>query len=203
MKPRDRGYPAGHLGESMQPYQPNECAVYANSSSDAALYDRYAHIIFVYVRFHTSSREDAEDMTLEVFTAALEHNNLAGLTAKEQLTWLRRVARNKLVDSYRRNYRHPTLPIDELAETIYEDERHSPEHIALRQETYGQLHKAISSLPALQQQVVQLRFGYGLRFADIAILLNKREAAVRKLISRTLTYLRSIYDQDQQGGHNI
>ncbi|HYL43676.1 MAG TPA: hypothetical protein VEU97_09850 [Ktedonobacteraceae bacterium] len=27
-----------------------------------------------------------------------------------------------------------------------------PEHMALRQETYGQLHKAINPLPALQQQ---------------------------------------------------
>src|SRR6266568_6110533 len=31
------------------------------SSSDASLYDRYAHVIFAYVRLHTPSREDAED----------------------------------------------------------------------------------------------------------------------------------------------
>jgi len=40
-----------------------------------------------------------------------------------------------------------------------------------------------------------LRFSDDLRFAEIAILLNKDEAAVRKLCSRTLARLRTIYDQ--------
>jgi hypothetical protein len=31
-----------------------------------------------------------------------------------------------------------------------------------------------------------LRFGEGLRFAEIAVLLNKREATPRKLCSRTI-----------------
>ena len=180
----------------MQPQKQDECETHGSSSSPI-LYDRYAHIIFAYVQLHTPSREDAEDVTLEVFTAALEHNNLSGLTDKEQLTWLRRVASNKLVDTYRRTSRHPSVALDRVAETIYDDERLSPEHVALRQEEYGQLHKAISTLSRLQQQVLQLRFGHSLRFAEIAILLNKREEAVRKLLSRTLTFLRSTYDQQE------
>src|SRR5947209_7476129 len=106
----------------MQPQKQDEREMHS-SSSDAVLYDRYAHIIFAYVRLHTLSREDAEDVTLEVFTVALEHNNLSGLTDKEKLTWLRRVASNKLVDSYRRTRRHPSVTLDRVAETIYDDER--------------------------------------------------------------------------------
>jgi RNA polymerase sigma factor (sigma-70 family) len=183
----------------MQPPKQDECEMYGDKDtrSNAALYDRYAHTIFAYIRLHTISREDAEDLTLEVFTAALEHNDLLRLPEKEQLTWLRRVARNKLVDSYRSANRHPSVQLDKVAETIYDDERLSPEHVALRQEEYRRLHSAISALPGLQQQVLQLRFGNGLRFADIAILLNKREAAVRQLLSRTLTFLRTIYNQQQ------
>ena len=40
-----------------------------------------------------------------------------------------------------------------------------------------------------------LLVGDDLRFADIAILLDKSEEAVRKLCSRTLARLRTIYDQ--------
>ena len=38
----------------------------------ATLFDRYGPVIFAYILKHVRSREDAEDLTLEVFTAALE-----------------------------------------------------------------------------------------------------------------------------------
>ncbi len=164
-----------------------------DENATTELYDRYAHVIFAYVRLHLSSPEDAEDVTLEVFVAALEHENLVGLSAQEQLMWLRRVASNKLVDIYRRTQRHPVVALENVAERLYEDENRSPEYIALRQERYRQLHSAISTLPELQQHLLQLRFGRGLRFAEIAILLNKREDALRQLLSRTLALLRTNY----------
>ena len=40
----------------------------------AMLYERYAASIFAYARLHTPSWEDAEDLTLDVFTAALEQH---------------------------------------------------------------------------------------------------------------------------------
>ncbi len=65
-----------------------------HTSAAAALYARYARAIFAYLRLHTPSREDAEDLTLEVFLATLEYNPLSGLSDDEQLAWLPRVARN-------------------------------------------------------------------------------------------------------------
>src|SRR5713226_8916647 len=53
-----------------------------HDSSDAALYDRYARIILAYVRLHTDLREDPEDLTLEVFLAALERDNLTALVGQ-------------------------------------------------------------------------------------------------------------------------
>ena len=176
--------------------QDEELMPYSNTPEQ--LYDRYGATIFAYVRLHALSREDAEDLTVEVFAAALERSHLFGLSDKEQLLWLRRVASNKLADTYRHVYRHPSVALEKVAETLYEDEKFSPEHITLRREEHRQLHQMISTLPILQQQILQLRYGHGLRFADIAILLNKREEAVRKLLSRTLSYLRTIYAQTNQ-----
>jgi DNA-directed RNA polymerase specialized sigma24 family protein len=50
-----------------------------------------------------------------------------------------------------------------------------------------------------QQQVLQLRFGAGPQFAQIAALLNKREATIRKLCSRSIAHLRTIYEQQEKG----
>lgn len=164
-------------------------------SSDNALYDRYAASIFGYARLHTTSWEDAEDLTLEVFLIALEHDNLSWLTDKQQLVWLRRVAHNKLVDRYRRSPRPPVVPLEQVVDMVYHDEALTPEQLTLRREELERLYTAVGKLSLLQQQVLRLRFADGLRFARIAILLNKDEATVRKLCSRTLARLRTIYDQ--------
>jgi RNA polymerase sigma-70 factor (ECF subfamily) len=171
-----------------------------NEATDVELYDRYGQAIFAYIRLHCTSREDAEDVTVEVFTAALEHNNLAAVREDERLAWLRRVAHNKLVDSYRHTTRHPLVALDRLDETVSSSKQYAPEEIALQREAYQQLHDAVRTLPPTQQHLLQLRYGHGLRFSEIGVLLGKREEAVRKLLSRTLVMLRTIYAQHVQEG---
>lgn len=160
-----------------------------------ALYESYGQIIFGYLRLHLRSLQDAEDLLLEVFLAALEYANLAALSPGEQLAWLKRVAHNKLLNLYRRASRSPQIALDSLVETIFEEE--GPEEMTLQQEERRQLVAAIRKLPALQQQMLQLRYGDGLRCSEIAVLLNKREAAVRKLLSRSIISLRQLYHQSE------
>ncbi len=100
-----------------------------------------------------------------------------------------------MIESYRRSTRHPLVALDQVAETLYDDEAQAPERLVLRNEEYTHLHAAVKRLSVLQQQLLRLRYGDGLRFAEIAVLLNKREAALRQLLSRTLSFLRATYDQ--------
>ena len=169
------------------------------NSSDSTLYDRHAAVILAYARSHTASWQDAEDLTLEVFLAALEHDNLSWLSDKQQLVWLWRVARNKFIDSYRRPGHPPTVPLEQVVEHTCRDEALTPEQLLLRREELELLCESVGKLSLEQQQVLQLRFGEGLRFAEIAILLNKREASVRKICSRSLALLRGIYHKHQEG----
>ena len=71
----------------MQQKQQDEDELDQNADS-LSLYDRYGQAIFAYARLHVPSREDAEDVTLEVFTAALENDNFSGLQEGEKLAWL-------------------------------------------------------------------------------------------------------------------
>lgn len=177
------------------PLEPNEVDGLQGKQSQTALYESYGQVIFGYLRLHMHSLEDAEDLLLEVFLAALEHDNLAALSPGEQLAWLRRVAHNKLVNVYRRASRSPQVTLDSIVETIFEDD--GPEQLALRQEERKQLRASIQKLPVLQQQILQLRYGDGLRCSEIALLINKREGAVRKLLSRSILFLRQVYEQTQ------
>ena len=166
----------------------------AQDAPIGVLYQRHAPSILTYIRRHISSPEDAEDLLVEVFLAALEHNNLLCLNEGEQLAWLRRVAHNKLIDSYRRAKNRPVVTLDEVTDTLYEDVEQTPERVALRREEHNLLRSHLTHLSELQQEVLRLRFAVGLRSTEIAALLNKNEGAVRMLLSRSLDLLRNIYD---------
>lgn len=158
-----------------------------------ALYRRHAQALFAFLLQHTASREDAEDLLLEVFLTALEQDSLADLTEKHQLVWLWRVARNKTIDSYRRSARRPVLALEHVEAQLYYDEALSPEQNALRQEEYRCLHVFLEKLTPLQRDVLRLRFANDLRCAEIAQALGKKESAVRVLLMRTLRFLRRMY----------
>ena len=165
----------------------------SDNSSVAALYDRYAHIILNYIARYISSREDVDDVVLDVFLAAMENPVWIAWSDGEQLAWLRRIAYNKAVDYYRHTARHPSVALDHIASTFYEDDEYMPEHVALRNEDYALLRIHLSNLSELQQEIVRLRFGHGLRLKEIAQRLNKSDGVIRVTLSRALNLLRHMY----------
>lgn len=166
-----------------------------DDSPVAILYQRHAQTLLHYIHRYIASKEDADDLVLEVFLAVLDNQIWVTWSDEEQLAWLRRIAHNKVVDHLRRTTRRPAIALDEALDTLFEDERRSPEQIALRNEDHGQLREHLVKLSELQQEIVRLRFGYDLRTKEIAQMLNKSDSVVRVLLSRALNYLRNIYDQ--------
>jgi RNA polymerase sigma-70 factor (ECF subfamily) len=166
------------------------------TSQVALLYQRHASTIFLSVRRQIFSVEDAEDITLEVFLAAVEQEEmLANLNDTLQLAWLRRVAHNKVVDHYRRSARRQAVTLEEVGEMLDDDEGQEPEPVLLRREEYALLRRRLANLPQQQQEILHLRFAGGLRSREIAELLNKREGTVRSMLARSLNFLRSVYER--------
>jgi DNA-directed RNA polymerase specialized sigma24 family protein len=84
----------------------------------ANLYQRHAPAILAYVRKHVACAEDAEDVLLDVFLAALEHHAVfLRLEERQQLAWLRHAAHNKFIDYHRRVHRRPAISL-EMAEEL-------------------------------------------------------------------------------------
>ena len=159
----------------------------------ALLYGKYAPGLLSYVRMRVPSPEDAEDLVVEVFLAALEHAQFALLPEKAKQLWLWRVTRNKVIDAYRRAKTRQSVTLDHVAEGLFEDEMFSPEYSALRQEDYMDLYAHLQSIPPLQQQILRMRFGQDLSCSEIATMLGKQENVVRVTLSRSLNLLRKIY----------
>jgi RNA polymerase sigma factor (sigma-70 family) len=159
----------------------------------ALLYRKNAPALLAYVRMRVPSPEDAEDLVVEVFLAALQHATFAVLSEKAKQSWLWRVTRNKVIDAYRRAKTRQSVALDHVADGLFEDEMFSPENSALRQEDYLELSAHLQSLPPLQQQLLRMRFGQEFSCREIATTLGKPENVVRVTLSRSLNRLRNIY----------
>jgi RNA polymerase sigma factor (sigma-70 family) len=169
------------------------------SAQLALLYEKYWLAILLYTHQIVPSLQDAEDILVEVFLAALESDILLSLSEKQQIGWLRRVAHNKAIDHHRRAARFSALPLEDSLDDLFDDEELAPERVALRHEEIALLQTRIAELSDSQQQVLQLRFGNELRCAEIALHMHRSEGAIRTLLSRTLNLLRGIYDKNREG----
>jgi RNA polymerase sigma factor (sigma-70 family) len=177
-------------------YQQQREAAAIDDSPVAVLYQRHAHTILHYIHRYISVKEDADDLVLEVFLAALENQVWASWGDEERLAWLRRIAHNKVVDHLRRMSRRPAVVLDDAIDQLFADEYDSPEQVALRHEDHVQLRAHLVKLTELQQEIVRLRFAYDMRTKEIAQIVNTSDSVVRVLLSRSLNFLRSIYKQE-------
>src|SRR5258707_15856929 len=124
----------------------------------ALLYRKYAPGLLTYVRMRIPSPEDAEDLVVEVFVAAIENAKFAALSEKEKQLWLWRVTRNKVIDAYRRAKNRQKGALDHVADGLFLDEKFSPAYNALRQEDYMDLYAHLQNMPPPQQQNLRIRF---------------------------------------------
>jgi RNA polymerase sigma-70 factor (ECF subfamily) len=162
------------------------------SSIEDTFYEEHAARLFAYIYRQLPSQQDAEDVMTEVFLAALKNGKVVTLLPEQQIAWLRRVAHNKIIDSYRRKPKLPPMTLEEALDTF--DKQLTPEERYLQRERYERLYKALAQLSPVQQQVLRLRFGNDMRFKEIGELVNKSEATVRNMVMRTLRRLRAIVE---------
>ncbi len=161
-----------------------------------ALYESHAPVVLTYLLRQLGSREEAEDVLLEVFAVVVEKEATLRRDERAVRAWILALARNKVVDYYRRARRRSHVPLTNVEEHIYEAEEREPEQAFLRQEAYTQLQAQVRKLPKAQQEVLQLRFAEGLSCGEIAQVIGRSEKATRALLYRTLKHLRGIYDNE-------
>ena len=111
---------------------------------------------------------------------------------------MRRVARNKVIDRYRHDALIAQIPLEQAL--AKEDSGLTPEQFTEQRESLSTLHRALARLTPLQQELLHLRYTQELRLAEIGMLLDRSEGAVRKLLARTLRQLHQIYTTLEQGG---
>lgn len=166
-------------------------AAKSNPHAFGELYERYYHRVYRYVYHRVGNAHDAEDLTALVFMKALEALPTYQSRKNGFAPWLFRIARNSVVDHYRR--RRKQSPMDELDHYAGDGD---PVGDVLGEERRSELNAFVEHLSADQRDVVLMRFAADLSFPEIASTLKKNEPAVRMLLHRGLRKLRTVMDHD-------
>ncbi|MDQ6846513.1 MAG: sigma-70 family RNA polymerase sigma factor [Candidatus Dormibacteraeota bacterium] len=142
-------------------------------------------------RFCVSQLRDpdvAEDVTGDVFAAAFAAYGRVRPHADGLRSWLFRIARNAVIDQYRREGRRRTL-IARLGR-----DREFPDSVEENVQQRFDLTAVCAAMETLRErdrQLVGLRVAGGLSFAEVGQVLGMRESAAKVATHRALERVRS------------
>ncbi len=161
-----------------------------SAESFSELFNQTDLIVFRYIYgLHGSPQEAVEDLTAETYLRAWRGRARFAGDEQAALRWLLRIARNLVIDSYRREPRSgPRLRKCDCP--ISHQKKQAPEDQVLIAEQIQLLLKALTRLPAQQREMVVLRFVLGWRVKDIAEHLGLVQNTVSVNLQRTLRRLR-------------
>ena len=161
-------------------------AAKASPDEFAEIYRLYQARVYRYLATRASGPDEAADLTQTVFLRAF--HGLRSYRGPSLAGWLFGIARNAAVDAHRR--RRPALPWEAAPET---GNGRSPEDEAIQNERLESLRALIADLDTYQRDLLALRFAGELSAREIAPLVGRSEAAVKKQLTRTISNLREQY----------
>jgi len=134
----------------------------------------------------TTSHGGAEDLTQEVFIRVYRSLDQYDPALGDLSNWLMRLARNLIIDDYRKRQRTPTDSSDDLADHEYHlpAASDSPHRSFERQERRLQVLAAIDRLSPDLRECVVLRDIEELTYQEIVDLLRIPEGTVKSRINR-------------------
>ena len=175
------------------------------ASKTAEVFLSFRQRLLNFINTRVSRIEDAEDILQEVFYQFTRVNNL--INPIENISaWLYRVARNRIIDHYKKK-KDELLPssydedgdnaFDEISDIIYGEEA-TPEMEMLRSLVFEEIQTALTDLPKEQREVFELTelLDYSVKEAaekthtPVNTVLSRKHYAVKFLRKK----LQELYD---------
>jgi len=149
------------------------------------MYEDNVDRVYAFFGYRLRSREAAEDLTQATFEKAYKAWALFDETLASSGTWLMTIARNTLVDSYRRDRsdREESLDDSDDAAALGVPDEHD---LGLSPE----LEAALGELDDKQRELIALRYGADLTGPEIADLTDLSLDNVHQILSRSLRKMR-------------
>src|SRR6266581_5847096 len=147
-------------------------------------YQENLGLIYRYVYSKVGNREEAEDLTSQIFIKAVRGVDTERGPQSVQ-KWLFQVARTTIADYWRTYYRVSINSLDELLETGWEGPAEE-EAAVLSSSPLERVQRILQALPEHYREVLNCRFLLNLSIRDTAVRMGLTEANVKVLQFRAL-----------------
>lgn len=172
-----------------------------DSEAFAELYDVYVRPIYRFVYLKLSNKEDAEDVTSDIFLRAW-HYLLARQEEDEEKAvdnfrgLIYTIARNRVIDIYRDRARRQECPIHTVEEVIVSTT--GPIQELEYQEEREELLDTLKKMKQEYQDVIYLRYIEGLPIREVVSILGKSSTSVRVTLHRALKKLKELKECEKK-----
>jgi RNA polymerase sigma-70 factor (ECF subfamily) len=167
-----------------------DSAIRGEASAFGLLYDKYQPKLFRFIFLKVSQREEAEDLTHQVFLSAWQNIETFEDQGLPLSSWLYKIARNKVIDFYRT--KKQITSIESIPDEILSISTENQLDTKIGVET---VYKALQKLPSDYQEIILMRFIEGLSPTEISKITGKNNGAVRVLQFRALRQLKKSLEQ--------
>jgi len=160
------------------------------------IYDLYVTPIYRFIYFKVATKQDAEDLTSEVFLRLWQYITETEETINNLRALIYKTARNLVIDSYRRKAKQDVTRDEELLNNI-EDIRQ--QNLLSQIDTGLEMKNIELILRRLKdeyREIIILRFIEELSISEIAKILDKSKGSVRVLLHRALKVTRELLNQN-------
>ena len=148
------------------------------------LYQENLGLIYRYVYSKVGNREEAEDLTSQIFVKAVRGvDQERGMQSIQK--WLFQVARTTIADYWRAYYRISTNSLEELLEAGWEGPA-DEEPAAATNQPAERVKRILQALPQHYREVLTCRFLLNLSIKETALSMGLTEANVKVLQFRAL-----------------
>lgn len=153
-------------------------SMYADGDDDAfeELLKRHNRRIYNYILFYVRDRSVAEDLFQETFFKVITVIRQRRYVASDRfVSWVCRIARNLVIDYFRKGRGEAAcsdleLDVELLRGNAYQEE--SQEDRMVYAQILDDIQRLVLDLPAVQQEIIRLRFYENLSFREIAERTN-------------------------------
>jgi RNA polymerase sigma-70 factor, ECF subfamily len=150
------------------------------------LYEENFVSVYRFVYKNLRNREEAEDLTSQVFLKALRYLDPAQSDLSSR-SWLFKIAHTTIADYWRTHYRASISSLDALLEVGWEE---PIEEVILGTNELAaeQVYNLLEALPERYQEVLRCRFLFNLSIRETAATMRVSEANVKVLQYRALKF---------------
>ena len=161
--------------------------VIRNKPDFAEVYEQEYSYVYYYIYMQVMHRENTEDLVSDIFMRAMSHYDSFDPSKASVRTWLCTIARNCLIDYFRKNGRRKTENLDDAPEPSAVDE-----YEILKNPVNQEVYRLLEKLSDEERELLSMIYMQELKNPQIGEILGINAKAVSERHRRLLAKLRAM-----------